>query len=374
MKRDLLGVVDELYSAALEPARWESALTAVSDTLDAVGTTIIPLGSWTSVRSIASKALEDANREYQAGWWQHDLATARVMERGLRPGIVGTDRTVISEAEIRRSPFYQDFLNRHGIWQTMAAIAKVADDKLLSIGVQGGARRSLFQQEDLDTLATLAPHLARAVSITTTLVETRGMTADLAEALHRVDLGVILLDPRGNVRHLNIVAEALQGDGLAIINRRVRAACREDDARLQAAIRSALPQSGHPPTSGIMLSRPDGKAPLYVELAPIPPRLDGLQSIAFSGGGAMLLIRDLEPKVRQLQHQLRALGLTPAEARLAEAIGQGATLRAFAERSSISYETARKHMRSIFSKLSIARQADLVSLVTRLSASLDLGK
>ena len=68
--------------------------------------------------------------------------------------------------------------------------------------------------------------------------------------------------------------------------------------------------------------------------------------------------------------RVRAMGLTPAEARLAEIIGRGHTLRAVAEMSGITYETARAHLRSVFAKLSIRRQADLVVLVTRLTANI----
>lgn len=83
----------------------------------------------------------------------------------------------------------------------------------------------------------------------------------------------------------------------------------------------------------------------------------------------MLLIRNLEPKLKDVEHHLRVLGLSPAEARLAAAVGQGATLREFSEARGFSYETARTHMRAIFAKLGIGRQSELVALVTRLAAS-----
>lgn len=368
-RRDILPVIDTLYEAALHPEKWAGALAALSDVMGAIGATIVPIGTWTSVRSIASRSLEEANLEYQQGWWQHDTATARVMARGIRPGTVGTDRTVMTEEEIRRDPFYNEFLRRHGIQQPLAAIARVQEDHLVAISVQSGLKRELFQKDDLDAMTALSPHLGRAVAITTSLVEARELTADLAAALQRVDLGLILLDRHGNVRHVNLMAEQLLGDGLVVTNRRVHASSRRDDARLQGAIRNVLPGHALPPSGGVVLRRPSGKAPLHIELAPVRPRSDVMEAISFGGGGAMLLVRNLEPKLKDVQHHLRALGLSPAEARLAEAVGQGVTLRDFAEIQGVSYETARTHMRSIFAKLGIGRQAELVALVTRLASS-----
>jgi len=60
-------------------------------------------------------------------------------------------------------------------------------------------------------------------------------------------------------------------------------------------------------------------------------------------------------------------GLTPAETRLALHLVAGETLRSAEVKLSISYETARTHLKNIFSKTGTCRQAELVVvLVTAL--------
>ena len=60
-------------------------------------------------------------------------------------------------------------------------------------------------------------------------------------------------------------------------------------------------------------------------------------------------------------------GLTPAEARLALHLVAGETLRSAEAKLSITYETARTHLKNIFSKTGTCRQAELVVvLVTAL--------
>ena len=56
-------------------------------------------------------------------------------------------------------------------------------------------------------------------------------------------------------------------------------------------------------------------------------------------------------------------GLTPAEARLAFHLVAGETLRSAAIKLSITYETARSQLKSIFKKTGTCRQAELVIVI-----------
>ena len=56
-------------------------------------------------------------------------------------------------------------------------------------------------------------------------------------------------------------------------------------------------------------------------------------------------------------------GLTPAEAKLALHLVAGETLRSAAVKLSITYETARTHLKNIFDKTGTCRQAELVVVI-----------
>ena len=67
-------------------------------------------------------------------------------------------------------------------------------------------------------------------------------------------------------------------------------------------------------------------------------------------------------------------GLTPSEARLALHLVAGETLRSAEVKLSISYETARTHLKNIFSKTGTCRRAELViGIVTALPGCVRLG-
>jgi DNA-binding CsgD family transcriptional regulator len=62
----------------------------------------------------------------------------------------------------------------------------------------------------------------------------------------------------------------------------------------------------------------------------------------------------------------QAFALTPAEARLAVIIAQGAKAEYAAEVLGISLATARNQLKSVFSKTGTHRQSELVALLSRI--------
>ena len=62
----------------------------------------------------------------------------------------------------------------------------------------------------------------------------------------------------------------------------------------------------------------------------------------------------------------QAFDLTPAESRLAALLATGTSIASAAERLRISRETARNHLKAIFSKTGVHRQSELVTLVSQL--------
>lgn len=75
-----------------------------------------------------------------------------------------------------------------------------------------------------------------------------------------------------------------------------------------------------------------------------------------------------EPGIEVLDVFRQTLGLTPAEARLAARLRFGLSLKEAAEELGISVNTVRNQLKSIFDKLGVNRQADLVRHLTELAA------
>lgn len=95
---------------------------------------------------------------------------------------------------------------------------------------------------------------------------------------------------------------------------------------------------------------------------PVDPTITGERA-------ALVLFSD--PASSQAASPVRALqllGLTPAESRLAAAIGGGSSPKGAAEQLEITVNTVRSTLKVVFDKLGVSRQSELARLVARLGA------
>jgi DNA-binding CsgD family transcriptional regulator len=82
-------------------------------------------------------------------------------------------------------------------------------------------------------------------------------------------------------------------------------------------------------------------------------------------------IVDLEATVDRLlvgemdTHKLAKLSLTPAETRLATALFKGQSVEAYAKEARISINTARWHVKRIYAKTGVKRQAELIHMLLK---------
>jgi len=81
----------------------------------------------------------------------------------------------------------------------------------------------------------------------------------------------------------------------------------------------------------------------------------------------IILVFDMEERPRMPEKRLALLfGLTPAEARVASMLIAGDGILTIAERTKITSETARAHVKAILSKSQTHKQSEFVALASRL--------
>jgi DNA-binding CsgD family transcriptional regulator len=97
----------------------------------------------------------------------------------------------------------------------------------------------------------------------------------------------------------------------------------------------------------------------------------GMRRWMTSGPEVAVFVRDPERRVDAAPDMLRRLyGLTPAEAKLAASLMEGATLESAAEQFAISAQTVRSQLKQVFLKTRTNRQSELVRLLLGSPASL----
>ena len=156
-----------------------------------------------------------------------------------------------------------------------------------------------------------------------------------------------------------------EGDGLLDEGGLLRAAAPEDDARLQRLLARALPRFGAPAEGGSMtVARDSGPAPLAVHVSAVAA---GPADAPARRVAALVLVVD--PRARsRIDPALAAavLRLTPAESEVAVMLAAGHAPRAIAAAIGRRESTVRWHLKQIFQKQGISRQAELVRRVLSL--------
>ena len=183
--------------------------------------------------------------------------------------------------------------------------------------------------------------------------------------MDRLAVGVVILGASGSILCCSRKAdEALsERDGLQLQAGRLRATCAKEDRELQAAIKSAIQAAagGVQTTRGIALTRLSGQRNLGLVVQAMPaaarPGANAAPTVA-------IFLRDPEANAEVEGDLVRELfDLTPAEAAVARRLAAGLSLEDAASSLDISRNTARAHLRSIFSKSGITRQTELVRLM-----------
>lgn len=208
----------------------------------------------------------------------------------------------------------------------------------------------------------LVPHVARSLALARRQRQDADDWLTLLHALDRFTTGLLLVDALGRVAWASRVGEAIlaAGDGLSRgKDGLLEAKERGDREALKALVADAL-RSG----AGGALALPRGR--LTPPLIVIVPRAAPGRTPA-SEPTIAVIVSDPARK-RSVGETLGAtFGLTHAEQRVAEALASGLAPKEVAVLLEAKLGTVRTHMKSIFLKLRVGRQADLVRVVSELS-------
>ena len=262
------------------------------------------------------------------------------------------------------SAFYQDFLRSYrmsGVMATPILRSRSGTDGLLSL-VGHRPYHSLVQVAS--SLSPLLPHIQQAANLRWKLIELSSQLDLATRVLDRVRFPLLVMNAAGDVKMANTLGQQWLSSSGSLPGQRVE----EDDVRqrLQTAIQAACGIAGPKRASGAKLTRPDG-SPCIVSTVPLPAQaesmLHSLEPLA------LLLVNEQQSGVVPANDLLKEIfHLSPAEIRVTRILLRGLTLKDACEQLTISVETGRKHLKSVFNKIGVHRQSDL----QRVLGSLDL--
>jgi DNA-binding CsgD family transcriptional regulator len=178
---------------------------------------------------------------------------------------------------------------------------------------------------------------------------------------------LMLVDAKGQIRNASALAESLlsANDGLTVAQGRLRAADPAQDRTLQSHIHEICEGGGMQAERYCVVSSASRSQGFLLRLGPVPLPSLGMEGAAYRCLVEILGARDHEAVQPD---DLRSLfGLTQREAEIAALFASTFNdLRSVARQLGISHETARVHVRSVFSKVGVSNQVELVRALARL--------
>jgi DNA-binding CsgD family transcriptional regulator len=352
-----LGAIERSFAnAAVEPALWGNAMDTIAAETGSVGAILIPMRGGALPSTPTSESILRSNEAYFRDGWHSRDERFRIFETLVRCG-VADDFAFTDQEEMKRHPYFQEFLRPHGL-KYFGGVKMAAGDDLWCISIQRTDQQGPFSPGELRRLGGLSQKFASAAALARAF-----SFASAASALETLELSssaVALLDRGGEILRFNRAAESLLSCDLTVTQSRLTsydhnatlALDRSLHLLLWAATTSALMQP-------VVLPRRDRRPILAY-----PVKLSSVSASVFADCQALLIFVDLEKRPRPPPAALKAtFALTPAEARLAVEISSGKPLDLIADEICISKETARNQLKSIFQKTDVNRQSELVALL-----------
>jgi DNA-binding CsgD family transcriptional regulator len=361
---DFSELLAAIYEGPLEPVPWKSALDLLRRHLRASYVTLMLRPPSADRDALMVNSAGDWPITREAEYNKHYYALDPFVD--LPQDRVVTVQELIGDANWRESEFYKQFLKPLDILHALGADIRTDDGLECRLRVARPHREPPFSENDKALCTIVLPHLKRAVRLHSQLEVMDSERRLYAGTVDRMLVGTVTLDETGAVLKSNPVAEEMlhEGDGLRLVNGVLRADLVAENRELQRLVKQAL--SGN--TGGkaavvdaISITRKSTRGKLGVLVRSLP---NTGSSKAKRRPSVALFIRDAERKSDASREMVRRLfDLTPAEASLALSLANGLTLDEAADGLHIRKNTARAHLRAIFSKIGVTRQTTLVRVL-----------
>ena len=273
----------------------------------------------------------------------------------------------MSDEEKRKTEFYQDFLRPQGIDYVLGSHVVHHGSNFTSLNLIRSECVGPIGRETVKLVERILPHMMKAHRVHKQLAVTN-LQANLTEELfNRLQAGVVMVDKAGKPVYMNNKANFLldQNKGLSVKQGKLSASTPRETNKLQELIaRASVPPSlGSNPSDALMLSASEQQQPLSVLVTPVTEWVSS-NVTDVPHVSALVFVSELNQQTELSPDILRSLyGFTRAEARLVIELINGLPIEQISEKYHLSQNTLRAQMKSVFKKVNVNRQVDLVKVI-----------
>lgn len=365
-------VRDTIYRSMGEAEAWPDALRAVSRMVGATGV-VVELPSFDvsreyGVESVTLNVDFKRAKDYAEVSRSLDPWTVGALQKfPPLPGLVVTGQEMTSRENVLKSHWLAPVVIPAEMGDVLTATLEPppqSDSPMLMAVFHRHAPCEPFELEAAARLRLVQADLSRAARVAYLLKRAERRESLLTRAMDAAPEAIFILARNGLVHFSNAAAETLvrTSGAFAVRQGRLQLIRPIGSAGFaEVLMRVALQKRG----ADFPIDVP-GRRPLLASLAPMPAEQHALarQSTA----ECVLTVRDPDAGVASVEAICDAFQLTLAEARIARGLLLDQTVAEIAAAQGVSPETVRWHLKSIFGKLHVNRQSELVRLLSTLKA------
>jgi DNA-binding CsgD family transcriptional regulator len=361
--RKISGLIEDIYDAALEPARWSDVVVGINEFVGGQACGIFSKDSISKFGVTHYYCGADPHyiQLYSDTYSRFDPLTS------LPPfGKVVSIPDLVPFDEYRGGRFYQEWLRAQGcVDAANVLLEKPGTDCPILLTVLAGKR--MVDDEMRRRIALFVPHLHRSLMINKAIEYKTSEAATFADTLDGLGAGIFLVDAQCHIVHTNVAGQEMLGDDdfLRFVAGQLVARDRVANRDMHEMIVKG--DTGAISSAAIPLTAHDGER--YVaHLLPLKSVVRGGGAEAPSKAVAAIFVRRIELDGQSYGGLIAsAFGLTPAELRVLLAIVEVGGVPETSEKLGVAETTVKTHLYRVFSKTGASRQADLVKLAAGFS-------
>ena len=362
-------ILASLYDAMLDDTRWPATSALLDEACGLTGNALlVGEGPKDDIQNLfvglyyRGHRRTDLEREYLEVY--HPINEAIPRQLQLPEGHLVHIKDLYTSEELKTSRAYNEALLRGKYQNGLNALLEGPGGSHVTWSLADPVASDGWGSSQIAMVRRLLPHIRQFVRVRQALVRAEARDTTVTALLDNRRIGVLHLDRRGRIMAVNDRARLIlrHDDGLSDRDGVLRASLPDDQLRLERLLGVALPTSDATAVSGSMLlHRSSLLPPFVVHVKPVsaPQPNYGARHVA----ALLLIVEPGRPHRISPEWVATALGLTPAESRVAVWLAEGKSVQEMAEATGHTRDAIYWLLKQIYQKRHISRQADLVRLV-----------
>ena len=359
-------LLDKIYDAATDDQLWAPIFGEISTLTNSVGGVLLGQSKSPRLLHFARHYITDPeclralrDRHVLNPWTLH-------MQKFHPAGTVVLSDSILPLMELRRTAFFDEVMRPQDLGHAAMIGLSRKPDFGVGFCLNRGPRQGPYSEQQRYLLERLTPHLMRTVQLGFQLGTYRALQHIESNSLDRITVGVALLGRDAGVMFVNKALRSMTLDGALNLRRQKLSSysvphAKRLDYLSQSAFRGA-------PAATMAIPHPiDGRSVTVLVSSVRSRDLDRFASLDMRDAAAMVFV--LDPAISTTmppEWVMDAYGLTLAEARVALHAASGRSVADIGAQLKISPNTVKTHLRRVFAKTGVHRQAELASIIASL--------